>query len=515
MSWGVRGLLASSLLLGLVLRLNDLGRTGLGTDEGIYAWIASLPLDTFPRFMARDSAAPLYFLILKPWQALFASDSGLRALSIILGTASVGLAFLIGRALLGTACGVAASYFMAVAPFHVWYSQFAKNTALFVLVTQVAFLALLWAARGPSRWSRWALFGLALAALLFTHGVAPFYLVALAPAFFLLADRPLKPRLKGWLGAHALAAALFLPWAGVAARQAAHVLATFWAPRPGLLTPFRTLSNLLLLREARPSLASFSGGDGIVDRIAWEAWVLPALVAAAAGAWLLGAGGKARILLALGSLFVIPVAGVWITSRLAASVYLDRALMPSLIPLPILMALPLVGVGGGESPGGSRRPPGGRALLRGAAALAVAAGVIALGLSWRFMERQTDPQWREAMAWLETRAEKGDAIVFDAHFGRILFDRYLGHRADQFGLYGLPSDLYAEEVPTMHKSILSDADLSPLAEAAASHRTIWLVLSHTEVHDPEGRAYKWCDARMTKTKRKAFVGVVLVRYASG
>ncbi len=57
-------LVGSAALLALALRLNDLGRLGLGTDEAHSAWMASQPLGDLPRLLGADSAPPLYYAIL-------------------------------------------------------------------------------------------------------------------------------------------------------------------------------------------------------------------------------------------------------------------------------------------------------------------------------------------------------------------------------------------------------------------------------------------------------------------
>lgn len=517
-------LVLGAVLLGLLLRVNDLGRPGFETDEGHSAWLAAQPLSDMPELLRRDSAPPLYYFLLHFWQRLFPSDTGLRRLSVLLGVAAIPLMYLIGRRLLGAAGGVIAAWFLAASSFHVRYSQIAKNNALLFLVSEAALLALLAACRRPERRLPWAGLALAVAALLYTHGVAPFVIAALGVVFFIQAGRGIRDRLRPWVAAHLVAAVLFLPWAGVALHQASEVSRLFWAKEPGPMMPAYTFARFLLLRPAAPALPlgeipgigsdlkglPFVGGllSAIPGRV-W--WVLPGL-AAGASVFLLGAARRWRLLLILGSLFAVPVGAVWLVSQAVASIYLHRVLIGSLIPVPILLASPFVFTGrsggGIESTGG--RPWGW--LTWTAAGLSAIVLPMTLFATWYSTEVRKTMGWREATAFFREAARPGDALVFDAHFGQLLFDRYLGDERDRFPRYGLPSGWYEGGTPTVARYVGSAEDLGPLREAARRHGALWLVQSHTALHDPEGLALAWCRAHLRETGREGFLAVDLRRF---
>lgn len=517
-------LVLGAVLLGLLLRVNDLDRPGFETDEGHSAWLAAQPLTEMPELLRRDSAPPLYYFLLHLWQRLFPSDAGLRWMSVLIGVAAIPLMYLIGRRLLGTAGGVIAAWILAASSFHVRYSQTAKNNALLFLASEAALLALLAACRRPERRLPWAGLAVAVAALLYTHGVAPFVIVALGAVFFIQSGRGIKDRLRPWVAAHLAAAVLFLPWAGVALHQASEVSQAFWAKKPGPLMPAYTFARFLLLRPVSPALpleeipgigSDLKGLPFVGDLLraipgrTW--WVLPWL-AAGACTLLLAAARRWRLLLILGALFAVPVGAVWLVSQAVASIYLHRVLIGSLIPVPILLASPFsfIGRSGGGGEGGQRRPRGW--LTWTAAGLSAVVFPMILFATWYSTEVRKTMGWREATAYVLKAARPGDALVFDAHFGQLLLDRYLGEERDRFPRYGLPSGWYEGGTPTVARWVGSEEDLGPLREAARRHGALWLVQSHTALHDPERLALDWCRAHLRETGGERFLAVDLRRF---
>ena len=120
--------------------------------------------------------------------------------------------------------------------------------------------------------------------------------------------------------------------------------------------------------------------------------------------------------------------------------------------------------------------------------------------------------WREAAGLLSEKAQAGDGIVYNAHLGQIMVERYLEGPAVNLPVYGLPSGWYEGEIPTVGKWIRSDEDLGPLREAAENHGVIWHVRAHTQVHDPDGRARAWCLKNLVPAGEHRFPWVEVSRY---
>ncbi len=212
--WAVVGL----TLVGAGIRFSTLGLQSYRHDEAVTAGrvlVASLP-QTMERVWSGESTPPLYYLLAWLWMHPFGvHEVGLRSLSALFGTATIPVAYLIGRQLIGPRAGIAIAAIVAVDPMLVWYSQDARSYALLVFCSSVALLFFLRArGSGASRdLAGWAAFS---ALALASHYFAVFPL-AIEAGLLLLGTRPLR-RVLWALGAVALAGAALAP---IALHQAA------------------------------------------------------------------------------------------------------------------------------------------------------------------------------------------------------------------------------------------------------------------------------------------------------
>ncbi len=205
--WAVVGLTA----LAAAIRFSTLGLQSYRHDEAVTAGrvlFAGLPR-TMHEVWSGESTPPLYYLLAWLWSHLFGvREVGLRSLSAVFGTATVPLAYLAGRELIGRRAGLAVAAIVAVEPMLVWYSQDARAYALLVLLCTAALLFFFRARRtGAARdlaW--WAVFS---ALALSAHYFAALPL-AIEAAWLLLAARPLR-RVLWAVGGVALAGLALAP----------------------------------------------------------------------------------------------------------------------------------------------------------------------------------------------------------------------------------------------------------------------------------------------------------------
>jgi len=169
--WAVAALTA----VGAAIRFSTLGLQSYRHDEAVTAGRVLLDSlsGTMHQVWAGESTPPLYYLLAWAWSHVFGvHEVGLRSLSAMLGVATVPVAYLIGRELVGRRTGLALAAIVAVDPMLVWYSQDARSYALLVLLSAAALLFFLRARRGGARdlaW--WAVFS---ALALATHYFALF-----------------------------------------------------------------------------------------------------------------------------------------------------------------------------------------------------------------------------------------------------------------------------------------------------------------------------------------------------
>lgn len=128
-------------LVGLALRLYHIGNHGFFVDEVYSVLVARGTGD--PELIQFDAARPLYFVLLKGWLTFASSETWMRLLSVIFGTANIILIYLLGRLAGGTKVGLAAAVLAALSPMEVHYSQQARMYTMgsfFALAGSIAFV---------------------------------------------------------------------------------------------------------------------------------------------------------------------------------------------------------------------------------------------------------------------------------------------------------------------------------------------------------------------------------------
>ncbi|MBF0410230.1 MAG: glycosyltransferase family 39 protein [Candidatus Riflebacteria bacterium] len=117
---------------------------------------------------------PLYFLVTALWTKLFGfSEFSLRFPSLISGVLSVFLIFLLGRKLFDVKTGLFAALILTLSPFHIKYSQEARNYEFF---SCLAILSTLYFFRKKDESSSRAAYIISTLAMLYSHTMSVFVL---------------------------------------------------------------------------------------------------------------------------------------------------------------------------------------------------------------------------------------------------------------------------------------------------------------------------------------------------
>ncbi|MCL5960839.1 MAG: glycosyltransferase family 39 protein, partial [Chloroflexi bacterium] len=136
-AWFVKRQTALPLILvvGLGLRVFQLGTPSLWYDEVLSILISSKDPQTIISLTANDVHPPLYYWILHFWLVFGQSEFAVRLLSVLFGWATVIAVYFLAERLFDTRVGLLAALISALAPFQVTYSQEARMYTLVALLS--------------------------------------------------------------------------------------------------------------------------------------------------------------------------------------------------------------------------------------------------------------------------------------------------------------------------------------------------------------------------------------------
>lgn len=198
-------------LVGLVLRLLKLW-DGVYADELSTLYIVrGRSLGDVLDLVSSDAEVtpPLSFVASWLFAKLGSAPELIRVPSLIAGTLTIPLTFLVGRRAMNEVVGLIAAAIVALSPFMVYFSTEARGYALAIVFLLAATLALLRAIDSGGRgwWIGYAAFS---ALAMYSHYTAAFPLVAQLLWLLWAAPRARLPALLANLGA----LVLYLPWVG-------------------------------------------------------------------------------------------------------------------------------------------------------------------------------------------------------------------------------------------------------------------------------------------------------------
>ncbi len=446
------------LWLAFGLRLINLGGRTLWYDEAFAVLFAEKGLSamregtlTTAEGSAADVHPLLYYGLLHGWmRAAGQSVVAVRLLSVLLGLLTVAFVCRLAHDWFGERTARAAGAIVAVAPFHVQYSQETRMYALLAL-TLIASTWACWRGWSRNRAGWWLLLGVLAGVSMYTQQLAAFYLLALGLLPLLYHDRR---RMVSMVGAGLVALVIYLPWLVHLPAQMGK-LRQYWVERPNILHLWLTLRSFIAINlDFAPT------------------WWLPTFLLAAvlpvfAGLeWRrtrhsLSRASRERLAVDWAMwLALAPMAFMWAASHLLRPVFLPRALLPSAVMFYLALAWLFTR---------SRLPLAIRAML----AMGWGA-VIVFGLVTHYTwDRFPNPPFDRAVAYLRAHLTEGDVVVHGnkiTALPMLYYDRDVAQRYIR-DIPGSGSDTLA--VPTQRVlGALADACVG---EAAQGAPRVWYI----------------------------------------
>jgi mannosyltransferase len=490
-------------LVGLGVRLYHLTSQNLWLDEVETARIAVTPLADLVRRAQHDPTllptawlSPVYYLLLHGALAVMPGSVEwvLRAVSALLGAATIPALAWAASGLVGEGVALGAGAVLAVSPFHVWYSQEARPYAALLFCGTLAAGALR-RALDADRVRDWAGF--------VACSVLAIYMHPIAVALPLLAGLALlwRRRHAPWRALAALAAvAVFLVPAVVLLAAKGPNLQTNMRPIT-LLDPLYALYAFAVGFSLGPSTAELHGSFRellpMYAPVVVSVAVLFGGVLAAGFVALLRAGRAATAFL-LGW-FVLPFL---LALALAAATHDAFNARYTIVAYPVFAITVAAGVEclADLFAGVVRRPA-----ARATAAEAIGLAILAMS-GWSLYNLHADPRYakeacRDLGAYLEANASPDDVVIVNAGYMSAAVQYYYPHGARVVG--------YPRAGP-MPSAAQARSDLAALVEGRAH---VWLVLTRTFHGDRDGLLRPLLSETLREDRTQRFPGVVVYRYS--
>jgi len=511
--------LSGILAVAFGLRIWLLGDQNVWWDEGLAIWAVRQGWARMTLWTATDVHPPLYFWLLKAWVSLAGeSEFAARLISLICGVLTVAALYPLAKALLGRRIALLATLLLAIARFHVWWSQ---EMRMYIVATLWGVLSLhmliRWcAAEGwlpaepatrPGHPSRQGLFYvLATAAGLYTLYL--FVTVVLIETLFflylLLRQTPATRRrsLIHWVLAQVAVLALFAPWLAVALPR----MHSWSVAEPFGLRVFVQLYATLLTLGISTYVERYVGLVAPFFAIVAAALALPwwSRATQVPGTRTERAEATARtprataIALLLGLYLVVPTLVVYVLTRPRGLFYAPRVEARYLVLFApafyLLLAWSLILLYR-------------RVSWLGLAALLFVAVVFAWTLPGHYIGRYLRDEHQTMVRIIAACAQPGDAVLLVSGSRYPIFGYYYERLPDESTrppVYALPQ--YTLQVN--QESV--ERELAPLA---ASHTRLWLAQVNAPMEDPEGLVQSWLDQRYSRTLGFGFAHNALTLYA--
>jgi uncharacterized membrane protein len=457
------------VVLGAVLRFYGLDREPLWSDEAATLGYAEMPQawlwrDSF------DTSPPLYYSLQRIWLVFGRSEAALRSLPAVIGTATIPLAYILGRALAGPCTGLGSALLLATSALHVQFSQEARTYTLLMAAATLAVWGLVRlldesptaadpsstarSASGASSRSAKAAYVVGTIVALYAHNLAIFLpLIAnLVVCLYWAMHRRFDSAFLGsWVLTNLVVAAAWSWWLPVVLRQfESDLYDLWWLPAPSFMQALgeviKVYGQVYFYWPWRPYVSGAFIGLGLVGfgvlarRKPWPAAVL-------------------------GGVVVLTPALAWFVSILSLPIFYLR---PILWPLPMFLSLVSTGILG----------LGSRIVIFGAV-LAAALTIQVMAL----INLYTHPTRYEPWDAIVRRVWDGgdtasSAVLLCGADGEMSFGYYAERAGLAIPVYGVvAAHEPAWRRPLLRQPIGRGPTVAPteIANFAASFHKVWLV----------------------------------------
>jgi mannosyltransferase len=455
-------LLGLILLLGIALRLYDLGAESYNVDEiatifegqqSIHQLITSGRLDQ-----------PLgYYLPFHLWENIFGTaEVNTRFFSALAGIGSIVLIYLIGRELFGNAVGLISALLMAISGFQIYYSQEARYYSFFELMTLLSFLFFILALRSK-RNIYFVLYGVTSILMVYSLFFGLFILAA-QNLFLIMQWKKYRNVITTWLICQALVLLAIVPnfyllIFGEGGLNGAISLNTTKMPVPSLWVPLRSVYRFVLPARGDRSWETILTNYAIAGAFFVVSIGIYAMMKGKSN-WLASMRGWVTNLqvipdstgkfLLVSCWFVCPILLPFILSMVISPIYTDRYTISAAPALYLLLAFGIFSI---------------RKVVPLMISLGVLLIMIVPSLNYNYTT-DIKEQWREAAVYVDKNSRPDEVIVFVPNEG-------VGIQQRSFNWYyrGTLQDC-GLSVKLINPGAISEA----LMKCVSGHNRFWVII---------------------------------------
>ena len=397
-------------LICLFFRVYDLSNESIWLDEAFS--IVRAKFDLSQILFRPENSPPLYYIILHGWINLFGdSEFSVRFPSVLFGSLSILMMYKVGNQIFNKDVGVLSSLLLGVSVFHIRYSQEARTYSLSVFLTLLSMYFFIKLLRNTSYKGLFS-YIIFSALLIYSHIYGLFIIISqniYIIILFLFSEETFEFNLKRWILTQILLIILFIPWASIFVTQTINVVQSgFWIPTPGLFSIMKsfitysgsTLIFLLFMILFPFSIISYEKISGNFRRknffqsIEFFQWKIRLL-------------NTDKIFLLLVWLLT-PIILPFIIYRLSTPIYFTKYTIVASLAFYLLVSKGISNIH--------------YKYLK----IIIVSVIIVFSMIyiWKYYTKINKEQWRDVAYYINTDANDGDLILFNAGYTQLPFNYY-------------------------------------------------------------------------------------------
>ncbi|CAG0995647.1 MAG: glycosyltransferase family 39 protein [Candidatus Methanoperedens sp.] len=459
------------LFLGLFLRVYCLNNESLWLDEGFSVRISKQNISQIVEEATLYEHPPLYYFILHYWINFFGdSEFSTRFLSVIFGFLTIIMIYVVGSLIFDIEVGILGSILLGISLFHVQYAQEVRSYTLMSLLTLLSMYFLIkFTEKNDFKISAGYVFSSG--ALIYTHIFGLFIIIA-QNIYILICFKNKSSLLKKWFLLQVMTGILFIPWSRILISNILEKesVSGYWIPKP-------SISSLTVLFTNYSGYYNFMGINFLL--ISFLVLSLYYIVRVR------NETNNSKILLSLWLLIpiILPLIISMVSTPIFNPIYTTKYTIGASIAFYLLVAKGIKSINY-------------KYLRLFAISIIIIFSYVGV---WGYYNEINKEQWRDLVNYVDTKAQKGDLLLFN--------DGYI--QENGFDYYSKRIDLVKKPFPVIiynFSSVVDEKNMKELKSVVNDYNRVWLI-KRSSSSDRKGLIRKTLEESYIMSYSKNYVGI--------